>query len=118
MNLTIHAQGKKQSIRYMMLSDKNEINPAQGVKLERSVNGNGYHQRRLDIQKTLTLEQVQCLVEKSKETKIYIMVLLNVLMGLRRSEILGIKYSDIGAYRIKRKSLMDETVQIGVVFLR
>lgn len=82
-------------MKYAVNMNMIKANPAQGVKLARSVNGNGYHQRRLDVQKTLTLEQVQCLVEKSKETKIYIMVLLNVLMGLRRSEILGIKYSDI-----------------------
>lgn len=35
------------------------------------------------------------LLEKSKDTPIHMMVLFNVLMGLRRSEIIAVKYSDI-----------------------
>ena len=41
------------------------------------------------------LEQIQILIEKSKDTPIYMQVLFNVLMGLRRSEINGLKYGDI-----------------------
>ena len=48
-----------------------------------------YHQRKIDTQKTLTMEQVQLLLDKSRGTKIGIMVLFNVLMGLRRSEIVA-----------------------------
>ena len=39
--------------------------------------------------------QIQVLLEKSKDTPIHMQVLLNVLMGLRRSEINGVKYSDV-----------------------
>ncbi len=35
------------------------------------------------------------LLEKSKDTPIHMQVLFNVLMGLRRSEINGVKYSDV-----------------------
>lgn len=41
------------------------------------------------------MEQIQILLEAGKETPIHMMVLFNVLMGLRRQEILGLKYSDI-----------------------
>lgn len=44
---------------------------------------------------TLTLEQIYILLEKSKDTPIHMQVLFNVLMGLRRSEINGLKYSDV-----------------------
>ena len=41
------------------------------------------------------MDQIYVLIEKSKNTTIYLQVLFNVLMGLRRSEINGLKYSDI-----------------------
>ena len=41
------------------------------------------------------MDQILILLEASRETPIYMQVLFNVLMGLRRSEIIGVKYSDI-----------------------
>ena len=41
------------------------------------------------------MEQILVLLEKSKDTPIHMQVLFNVLMGLRRSEINGVKYSDV-----------------------
>ena len=41
------------------------------------------------------MEQISALLEKSKDTPIHMQVLFNVLMGLRRSEINGVKYSDV-----------------------
>lgn len=55
----------------------------------------GFRTRRIDTQKTLTMEQIQILLEKSKDTPIHMQVLFGVLMGLRRSEINGVKYSDV-----------------------
>ncbi|MCD8067534.1 MAG: hypothetical protein LUE87_01320 [Lachnospiraceae bacterium] len=49
----------------------------------------------MDGQKTLTMEQVQILLEASRDTPIHMQVLFNALMGLRRSEINGVKYSDV-----------------------
>lgn len=73
-------------------------NPVVGVNLpkaERSQRKSGFRTRNIDTKKTLTLEQIQLLIEKSKDTPIHMQVLFNVLMGLRRSEINGLKYSDV-----------------------
>jgi integrase len=70
-------------------------NPAEGINLPKKQRKGGYHTRTIDVQKTLTLEQIFVLLEKSKDTPIHMQVLFNVLMGLRRGEINGVKYSDI-----------------------
>jgi len=66
-----------------------------GVNLPKTVSKPKYHQRTIDSQKTLNQEQLLLLIEKSKDTPIYLQVLFNALMGLRRSEIIGLKYQDI-----------------------
>ena len=38
---------------------------------------------------------MKILIEGSKKSKIYIMILFNTVMGLRCSEIIGLKYSDV-----------------------
>ena len=38
---------------------------------------------------------MEILIEAAKETPIYLQVMFVVLMGLRRSKIIGVKYSDI-----------------------
>ena len=81
--------------QYAVNNNMVTANAAKGIKLPKSMTNGGYHQRTIDSQKTLTLEQVQLLLDKSKGTKIGMMVKFNVLMGLRRSEILGLKYSDV-----------------------
>ncbi len=50
---------------------------------------------KIDVQRTLTISQVAQLIEVSKETPIYMQILFAVLMGLRRGEINGLKYSDV-----------------------
>ena len=70
-------------------------NPAEGVDLPKTKRKQPFHTRQIDVQKTLTIEQVLQLIEESKKTPIYLQVLFNVLMGLRRQEIIGVKYSDI-----------------------
>lgn len=49
----------------------------------------------IDTRKTLTLDQIMILLEASKGTPIHMQVLFNVLMGLRKSEINVLKYSDV-----------------------
>lgn len=71
------------------------VNPAAGVGLPKQVEKTAYHARSIDGQKTFTMEQIQTLLEASRETPIHMQVLFNVLMGLRRQEINGLKYSDI-----------------------
>lgn len=71
------------------------LNPAEGINLPKLVKAQPYHTRNIDTQKTLTMDQMQTLIEASKETPIHMQVLFNVLMGLRRQEINGLKYSDV-----------------------
>ncbi len=54
-----------------------------------------YRTINIDSQATLTVEQLKLLIEKAKETKVYMYILFAGLMGLRKSEILGLKYSDV-----------------------
>lgn len=68
---------------------------ASGVRLPRNLNKSAYHTRKLNINKTLTHEQIMKLIEGSKDSPIHIMILFNVVMGLRCSEIIELKYSDV-----------------------
>lgn len=72
-----------------------QYNVAQGVDLPKKEKENAYHSRFISTRKTLTLEQIDLLIKKSKGTSIYMQVLFNVLMGMRRSEIIAVKYSDV-----------------------
>lgn len=83
------------SLRYAVAHKLIPLNPAEGINLPKTVESKPYHTRNIDVQKTLTMEQMQMLLEASKETPIHMQVLFNVLMGLRRQEINGLKYSDV-----------------------
>lgn len=83
------------SLRYAVEHKLIPLNPATGVNLPKSVPQKPYHTRNIDSQKTLTMEQIQILLDASKETPIHMQILFNVLMGLRRQEINGLKYSDV-----------------------
>lgn len=83
------------SLRYAVGHKLIAVNPAESVDLPKTVKPKVYHTKNIDTQKTLTMEQIQILLEASKETPIHMQVLFNVLMGLRRQEINGLKYSDV-----------------------
>jgi len=83
------------SLKYAKAINLVARNPAKGVNLPRKVKKAKYHQREIDTAKTLTKEQVHILLEACKDTVIRLQVMFAVLMGLRRSEINGLKYSDI-----------------------
>lgn len=70
-------------------------NPAASVMVAKVDNNKGYHTRDIHSAKTLNLEQIKILIRASRNTPIYIAVLFNTLMGLRRGEIVGLKYSDV-----------------------
>lgn len=70
-------------------------NPAFGVLLPKKIKKKAYRILEIDVKQTLTLPQVSRLIEASKNTPIYMQVLFAVLMGLRRGEINGLKYSDV-----------------------
>lgn len=50
---------------------------------------------RINIEKTLNITQINTLINASKTTPIYLHILFAVLMGLRKSEINGLKFSDV-----------------------
>ena len=78
--------------------DKNLIasNPMTGVTIRVSQKKRKpYHQRSIDTSKVLDEEQMRILIEKSKDSPIYILILFGVLMGLRISEAIGVKYDDV-----------------------
>ncbi len=83
------------SLKYAVQKRYLPENPAEGIKLPKNMSVQAYHTRNIDSNKTLTLEQIESLLEVSKGSRIYMQVLFNVLMGLRRGEINGVKYSDV-----------------------
>lgn len=83
------------SMKYAVSKKMLSINPAENVPLPKSIKKKSYRTRNINSQKTLTLDQLYILIEDSKNTSIYLQILFNALMGLRRSEIIGLKYSDI-----------------------
>lgn len=70
-------------------------NVAKDVNLPKCVKKKKYRTITIDSKKTLNLKQVKTLIEASKSTPIYLQVMFAVLMGLRKSEINGLKYEDI-----------------------
>ncbi len=83
------------SMQYAVNKKIISINPTIDVALPKQVEKKAYHTRNIDTQKTLNMEQVLTLIEESRETPIHMQVLFAVLLGLRRCEINGVKYSDI-----------------------
>lgn len=62
------------------------INPAEAVDLPKET--------KRELQ-TLTIEQVKTFIEEAKQTKHYTLYLLELFTGLRRGEILGLRWQDI-----------------------
>ena len=71
------------------------VNAADGVDLPKKVKQGKYRTLEIDVKKTLNLEQIKILIEKAKGSPIYLQIMFAVLMGLRKQEINGLKYSDI-----------------------
>ena len=67
----------------------------EGINLPKKIKKTEYRVLKIDEKKTLTLPQVLRLIEASEATPIHMQILFAVLMGLRRSEINGLKYSDV-----------------------
>lgn len=71
------------------------VNAATDVNLPKCVKPKEYRKIIIDKSKTLSLSQCIALIKASKETPIYMQVLFAVLTGMRTSEVLGVKYTDI-----------------------
>ncbi len=83
------------ALKYALDKKFISVNVALDVNLPKGIEKTKYRTRQINTKKTLNEEQVKLLIEKSKETPIYLQVLFAVLMGLRKGEINGLKYSDI-----------------------
>lgn len=83
------------SMKYAVDKKVRADNPANGIDLPKKIAKKPYHTRNIDTQKTLNMAQILILLEASRYTPIHMQVLFNVLMGLRRREINGVKYSDV-----------------------
>lgn len=82
-------------------------NVANGIKLpnkdkkpktkeeQKEAFNNNYHTLVIDEKKTYKIEEIVTLIKASKDTPVYLHILFAVLMGMRKSEINGVKYSDI-----------------------
>lgn len=87
-----------------------QTNPVINVKYPKELVEKAYRTVNIDSSKTLTLEQANLLVCKSEGTKIHMQIIFAVFMGLRKSEINGLKYTDIDYIRRKIKV----TRQLGI----
>lgn len=76
-------------------------NPCEGITLPKGTKKNDYHVLVVNETKTYNLEQVKQLLRASKNTKIHMQLVFALLMGLRRGEINGLKYSDVDFERHK-----------------
>ena len=71
------------------------INPAKNVSLPKTITPQPYKTQIIKTDQVLNLEQIKTLIEASKSTPIHLQILFAVLMGLRKSEINALKYTDI-----------------------
>ena len=83
------------SMDYAKKNNLVSYNPARGVNLPKQIEKKEYRKRVIDTTKTLNLEQILTLIKASEGTSIHMQILFAVLMGLRRGEINGLKYSDV-----------------------
>ena len=86
----------KTAFRYAVSKKLITENPAENVLLPKNhKKDKEYRTIKINKEQTLSIEQLKLLIEKSKETRIYLYILFGAVMGLRKSEIRGLKYSDI-----------------------
>lgn len=83
------------SLQFALEKQLIATNPNIGVKTPKNVKKKEYRVLRIDEQKTLTKEQVKILINSARHTKIYLQVLFSTLMGLRISEVNGLKFTDV-----------------------
>lgn len=86
----------KLSLRYAVGKKLIPESPAENLLLpKQDKKKTEYHTITIKPEQTLTTEQLKLLIDKSKDTPIYLFILFAGLMGMRKGEIIGLKYSDI-----------------------
>lgn len=93
--VTIARTVLKTAFNYAKDNNLMEYNPVIDAKLPKKIKSKPYRTLNINSKKTFTLEQIKILIDASKNTKIHLQILFGVLMGLRKSEINALKYSDI-----------------------
>lgn len=83
------------AMKYALRKQIISYNIALNINLPQDVKTQPYRTRTIDVTKTLTEEQVKILIEGSAESSVHIYILFATMLGLRISEIRGLKYSDI-----------------------
>lgn len=99
------------AFEYAKMKNLVSTNPAENIELPKVIEQKSYKIQQIDMEKTLNLEQIKLLIHKSKETPIYLHILFALLMGLRKQEINGLKYSDIDF--INRKLYLQRQLEGG-----
>lgn len=83
------------SLEYAKEKGVVSVNAAVDVNLPKYVEKKEYGVQKIDTAKTLTLNQCIALIQASKDTPIYMQILFAILTGMRTSEVLGVKFTDI-----------------------
>lgn len=83
--------------KYALNKNLISSDPTLDIELTKEKNENKVPYKTIDIDsdKTLSEDQLLQLFNHCKESKVYLHVLFAGLLGLRKSEIIGLKYSDI-----------------------
>lgn len=81
------------SMKYATEQHYISYNPSENVKLPNRKNDNRYKEK--EHTHVLNIAQIKCLLCASRGTSMYLPILFASLMGLRRGEIIGLKYSDV-----------------------
>lgn len=98
------------ALEYAKYKNVVSINMAIGVDLPKNIKKEPYRILNINSSQTLTIKQTQELIKSAKDTPIYLQILFALLMGLRLSEINGLKYSNIDY--VNRKLFIE--TQLGV----
>ena len=85
----------KSALNFAVTHNLISSDPTKDVYLPKDVNYGKYGFLKIDTSKVLNEDQVKILIETSKNTPIYLHILFAVIMGLRKQEINGLKYSDV-----------------------
>lgn len=91
------------ALKYAFRKKLINVDPTIGVKLPKNFSKGRYKSLDINTKKTLNLEQLKILINASKGTCIYLQILFSALMGLRESEVNGLKYSDVDFLNRKLK---------------
>lgn len=83
------------SLEFALSKNLITYNPCEDISLPTIVQKNKYHEIVIDEAKTYSLQQVKLLLKESRNSKIHMQIVFALLMGLRKSEIHGLKYTDI-----------------------